>query len=163
MGRYSTHCEESIAVWVGKQFQLWFTTGTTGGMHEMIMRHDVHSSTSRRQLKDGASHTSSYGENMSFVFLLFLLTFPEPVWRFRGLNPRAAKRLFLLAGKGETGLVSVTRCLFLGERFLLGPPIIPLATTEMPVRSACQPACLRRGVARRMMFFITPPRPYPLW
>ena len=101
-----------------------------------------------------------YGENMSFVFLLFPL---EPIWRFRGLKPRTAKRLFPVAGEGDIELDGVTRSLFLGERFLLGPPIIPLATTEIPVRSACRPACLRRGVARRMMFFITPPRPYPLW
>ena len=86
-----------------------------------------------------------YGENMSFVFLLFLL---EPVCRFRGenvLNPRATKRFFRIAGEGDIDFV--TCGLFLGERFLLGPPMTPFATTEIPVFSACRPACLRRGVA----------------
>ena len=71
-----------------------------------------------------------YGENMSFVFLLFLLTFPEPVCRFRGeniLNPRATKRLFRIAGEGDTDFV--TRRLFFGERFLFDPPVTPFATT----------------------------------
>ena len=91
-----------------------------------------------------------YGENMSFVFLLFLFTFPEPICRFRGeniLNPRATKRLFRVAGEGDTDLDGVRRRLFLGERFLLGPPMTPFATTEIPVLSACRPACFRRGVA----------------
>ena len=106
---------------------------------------------------------SIYRENMSFVFLLlFLLTLPEPVWWFKGLNPRAAKRFFWVAGEGETVLRRITR-LFFGVRFLFLGFMTPLATTEMPVLNACRPACLRRGVARRMMFFITPPRPYPLW
>ena len=83
-----------------------------------------------------------YGENMSFVFLLFLL---KPVCRFRGLKLCTAKRLFCVAGEGDTDFV--TRRLFLGERFLLDPPMTPLATTEIPVLNACRPACLRRGVA----------------
>ena len=88
-----------------------------------------------------------YGENMSFVFLIFPL---EPIWRFRGLKPRTAKRLFRVAGEGDTDFV--TSRLFLGERFLLDPPMTPLAATEIPVLNACHPACLRRGVAWRKIF-----------
>ena len=107
-----------------------------------------------------ASHMAIDGQNMSFVFLHFLLTFPEPVCWLGGeiiLNPCATKHLFRVAGEGDTDFV--TRCLFLGERFLLGPPLTPFATTKIPVLSACCPPCLRRGVAWLRMFFMTRPRP----
>ena len=81
--------------WNRKHFHFQFTKGTARGVHKMIMCHDVPSSTPRRQLKDRASHTTIYGENMSLVFLFFLL---KPIWRFNILNPCATKCLLRVTG-----------------------------------------------------------------
>ena len=53
--------------------------------------------------------------------------------------------------------------IFLCWVFLCWLPNTPLASTEMPVFKACLPACLRMGVAWRIIFFMTRPNPCPLW
>ena len=53
--------------------------------------------------------------------------------------------------------------IFLCWVFLCWLPNTPLASTEMPVFKACLPACLRMGVAWRIIFFMTRPNPWPFW
>ena len=55
------------------------------------------------------------------------------------------------------------KTLCLAADVLLLVPVIPSVIADIPLCKACRPACLRRGVACRMIFFRTRPTPCPLW
>ena len=187
MGRCSTHCVDSTAVWVG---------GTLNSSNSDLPHSQLDGWTKAMTctlwgLDDDWKDDERFRylwEKMSLAtFRLRLLTFPEPVCERVagrvGLARRAGETLAgqarhagaTLAGWAQTA--GVGRALAAAGRrrqadwgAAASPPApigclprMPLATTKSPVFTTCSPACFRRGVASFNMFLITRPMPYPLW